>query len=63
MKKKALSLLLASCMIAGTLAGCGGGTSQQPAAERTHRQPGQKRQRPRRMQETTAHPQQRKRRL
>ena len=33
MKKKALSLLLASCMIAGTLAGCGGGTSQQPAAE------------------------------
>ena len=33
MKKKALSLLLASCMIAGTLAGCGGGASQQPAAE------------------------------
>ncbi len=33
MKKKALSLLLASCMIAGTLAGCGGGAAQQPAAE------------------------------
>ena len=34
MKKKVLSLLLASCMIAGTLAGCGGGDAQQaPAAE------------------------------
>ena len=56
MKKKALSLLLASCMIAGTLAGCGGGASQQPAAEQGTDAPAAGT-------ETTAHPQQRKRRL
>lgn len=40
MKKKALSLLLASCMIAGTLAGCGGGGAQQaPAAEQSTETP------------------------